>query len=69
MPVKYVELGLLYAPPGRVLFQELFQEAKGREIECGQFLSENPMPRSNGRRVRRRGKSCEFRGSMNDRND
>lgn len=37
MPVKYVELGLLYAPPGRALFQELFQEAKGRGIECGQF--------------------------------
>lgn len=36
MPVKYVELGLLYAPPGRALFQELFQEAKGRGIECGQ---------------------------------
>lgn len=36
MPVKYVELGLLYAPSGRALFQELFQEAKGRGIECAQ---------------------------------
>lgn len=39
MPVKYVELGLLYAPPGRALFQELFQEAKGRGIECGQCFT------------------------------
>lgn len=35
MPVKYVELGLLHAPPGRALFHELFQEAKGRGIERG----------------------------------
>lgn len=35
MSVKYVELGLLHARPGRALFQELFQEAKGRGIERG----------------------------------
>jgi len=30
MPVKYVELDLLHASPGRAVFRKLFQEAEGR---------------------------------------